>query len=118
MDDPGAVLAAQVDAWNLGDLDGFCARYAEDLVYLTARGATEGREALLEQMRRRYPDPTSMGRLSVGVRRMDVSGDLAVAVVAWSLATAEDAGSGAALLACRRGPGGWRLAQDATLSYG
>ncbi|MCB9686291.1 MAG: nuclear transport factor 2 family protein [Alphaproteobacteria bacterium] len=117
MDDPEHVLAAQVDAWNTGDLDGFCAAYAQDATYLTDRGVTRGREALLANLRQRYPDPASMGRLQVGVRQLEVSGDLATAVVDWSVATDVDSVSGAALLGFRRTEDGWRLAWDATLAF-
>ncbi|MCA9489640.1 MAG: nuclear transport factor 2 family protein [Myxococcales bacterium] len=117
MEDPEHVLATQVDAWNTGDLDGFCAAYAQDATYLTDRGVTRGREALRADLQRRYPDRSSMGRLQVGVRQLEVSGDLATAVVDWSVATAEDSVSGAALLGFRRTDEGWRLAWDATLAF-
>lgn len=117
MEDPERVLAAQVDAWNTGDLEGFCAAYAQDATYLTGVGVTRGRDALLASLRQRYPDPASMGRLQVGVRQLEVSGDLATAVVDWSVATEADSVSGAALLGFRRSGEGWRLAWDATLAF-
>ena len=53
-----ARLGAQRDAWNRGDLDGFCADYADDAVFLSPSGLTRGRAEVLA----RYRSPSFIGR--------------------------------------------------------
>lgn len=109
-----ATLAAQVDAWNRGDLDAFCALYTEDCVYVAASGAVRGRDALRDGYRARYGDGGGLGVLSVDVTDVDCRGDVATVVVAWSLRAAATHG-GRALLVLARTPDGWRVARDATV---
>jgi peptidoglycan/xylan/chitin deacetylase (PgdA/CDA1 family)/ketosteroid isomerase-like protein len=126
-----AVLAAQAEAWNAGDLEAFCAVYAEDAAYVSPTGVTRGREAILSRYRERYPDRAAMGTLSFElvetrpVAGVEVSllGDAkpgrvhGVSVVArWRLAYADrDPAEGWTLLVLRRRGDGWEMVQDASL---
>jgi hypothetical protein len=61
-----AVLAAQVEAWNRGDLEGFMAGYwrSPDLVFCSGATVTRGWEDTLSRYRRRYQsEGHEMGRL-------------------------------------------------------
>ncbi len=58
------VLEAQAAAWNRGDLEAFCALYAEDAVMASPNGLTRGRDAVLARYRQRYPDAAARGTLS------------------------------------------------------
>ena len=67
-----ALLEAQAAAWNRGDLDAFCAVYAEDALFATAFGLTKGRAEVLARYRTRYPDADARGTLSFEVLSVDV----------------------------------------------
>lgn len=58
-------LDAQVAAWNRGDLDSFCAGYADDAVFLSPSGITNGRQAVLDRYRAKYPTQAAMGTLTI-----------------------------------------------------
>ena len=58
------LLRKQADAWNQGDLDAFCAVYAEDAAFASPTGLTRGRTQVLTRYRQRYPDRKAMGTLS------------------------------------------------------
>ena len=126
-----SVLTTQAAAWNAGDLEAFCAVYAEDASYVSSTGVTQGRPAILERYRERYPDRAAMGTLSFEVVEarpaagveVTMLGDAApsrvhaVSVVArWRLAYVDrDAAEGWTLLVLRRRGDGWEMVQDASL---
>lgn len=113
-----ALLAAQVQAWNRGDIDGFCAGYADDAVYVSARGPTLGRAALAADYRGRFPDRDAMGALSVDPRSTSTSpgGDRVEVVARWTVErSGEPSLGGWALLVFAAREGGWRITHDATL---
>ncbi|MCB1056993.1 MAG: nuclear transport factor 2 family protein [Acidobacteria bacterium] len=118
-----ALVAEQVSAWNRGDLDAFCAGYAEDALFVSPSGLTEGREEVLARYRKRYPDRAAMGTLAIEileVRTMGESGGEPSGVVAvgkWSLGYPDkEEASGHTLLVFRPRPGGgWEIAEDASM---
>ena len=126
-----AVLATQAAAWNAGDLEAFCAVYADDASYLSPTGITRGREAILERYRERYPDPSARGALSFEVVEtrpaagveITLLGDAApgrvhgVSVVArWRLTHADrEPAEGLTLIVLRRRGDGWEMVQDASM---
>ena len=59
------VLAAQNDAWNRGDIDGFMKGYWENdsLMFIGKSGVTYGWTNTLSNYKRGYPDTASMGKL-------------------------------------------------------
>jgi uncharacterized protein (TIGR02246 family) len=126
-----AVLAEQAAAWSRGDLEAFCAHYADDAVFVSPAGITRGRQAVLDRYRARYASPQAMGTLKLeplDVREAwgnEVSpfGDAlpsrthAVTVAArWTLARAgvPDA-TGLTLLVLHRRAGTWVIVQDASM---
>lgn len=113
---PEALLQAQVDAWNTGDIPGFCALCAEDVVYVNAAGVHRGRAATEAAYLARYPDRAAMGRLSLALASLDVSGDRATALVQWRLEAAAATHGGWALLVLARRGDRWELTHDATFS--
>jgi uncharacterized protein (TIGR02246 family) len=108
-----SLLDAQVAAWNRGDLDAFCAAYADDATYVGAGAIRVGRAALLADYRARYPDGAARGHLSLEVVSIAADADRAVVVARWSLAATPPRG-GAALLVLARRAGGWQVTHDAT----
>jgi uncharacterized protein (TIGR02246 family) len=114
-----ALIAAQVDAWNLGDLEAFCAHYADDAVFLAPGGAVRGRQAIVERYRRRYPDRKTMGALSIvplDLRLAAAAGGQAALAARWALARPEQPlATGHTLIVLRRRSGRWEIVQDASL---
>jgi len=126
-----AVLAEQAAAWSRGDLDGFCAHYAEDAVFVSPSGLTRGRRAVLDRYRARYASPRAMGTLALeplDVREawgteVSAFGDAlpsrthAVTVAArWTLRReGEPDATGLTLLVLHRRGGAWVIVQDASM---
>jgi uncharacterized protein (TIGR02246 family) len=126
-----ALMAAQQEAWNRGDLEGFTSGYADDAIFISPNGITHGRQAVLERYRRSYPDSATRGKLSFEILEMRVatgiersmlddaqpSGVHAVSLVArWTLTRSGDQepATGMTLLVFHRRNGEWQLVQDAS----
>ena len=73
-----AVVQQQVAAWNKGDLEAFCAVYADDAEFVSppragnadagvaaSDGVTRGRSEVLARYKKRYPDGKAMGQLAI-----------------------------------------------------
>jgi uncharacterized protein (TIGR02246 family) len=111
-----ALLERQRQAWNSGDLEGFCAVYAEDARFLSPSGVTQGRAAVLARYQLRYPDRAAMGTLSFDVLEVrEAAGAVSVAA-RWTLSFPGKApASGHTLIVFNLQPAGWRLVQDASM---
>jgi len=126
-----AVLATQAVAWNAGDLEAFCAVYADDATYLSSTGMTRGRPAILQRYQERFPDRAAMGTLgfevvearpAAGVE-ITLLGDAApsrvhgVSLVArWRLTYPDrEPAEGLTLIVLRRRGDGWEMVQDASM---
>jgi uncharacterized protein (TIGR02246 family) len=119
-----ALLTRQAEAWNRGDLEAFCAVYAEDAAFVSPSGLTKGRAALLERYKKRYPTPEAMGTLSfefLDTRTawgMAAPADVrAVSIVArWRLDSPDKAPlAGLTLLVLKRRGDAWAIVQDASM---
>jgi peptidoglycan/xylan/chitin deacetylase (PgdA/CDA1 family) len=126
-----ALLRKQAEAWNQGDLEAFCAVYAEDAAFVSPTGLTRGRAQVLERYRKRYPDKKAMGtlsfefletRLAKGIEYSYFGDALpsrvhGVSVVArWTLAYPDKASaSGLTLLVLHRRGDGWEIVEDASM---
>jgi len=108
-------------AWNRGDLDGFCASYAEDATFVSPKGVTHGRAEVLAHYRESYPDRAAMGTLKLElleVRPAPGAQPTAASVVAhWSLTYPDrPEAAGTTLLVFHRTPdGAWKIVQDASM---
>lgn len=126
-----ALLRKQAEAWNQGDLEAFCAVYAEDAAFLSPTGLTRGRAQVLARYRQRYPDRKALGtlsfefletRLAKGIEYSAFGDALAsrvhgVSVVArWTLAYPDKApATGLTLLVLHRRSDGWEIVEDASM---
>jgi uncharacterized protein (TIGR02246 family) len=111
-----AVLDAQIAAWNRGDLEAFCALYAEDAVFASTTGLHRGRQAVLERYRKRYPERAAMGTLVFEKEDVRATADAVSIVARWRLSYRDKPeASGLTLVVMRRTPDGWRLVQDASM---
>ena len=130
-----AVIERQVAAWNRGDLEGFCADYTEDTIFISSSGRTQGRQQVLERYQRRYPDRAAQGTLDIKVldfkahdgTEISMLGDArpsrvhsATVVGRWSLDYSDnpekESATGLTLLVFARDPdGSWKIVRDASL---
>jgi len=115
-DEVEAVLERQRAAWNAGDLEGFCAVYADDCVFLSPSGLTTGRAQVLARYQKRYGQAKdTMGHLGFEVLHRQVGVDVVSLAMRWSLDVASERKSGLTLVCFAKGPTGWRLMQDASM---
>jgi uncharacterized protein (TIGR02246 family) len=119
-----AVLDRDAAAWTRGDLEAFCAAYAEDATFVTPTGLTHGRATVLERYREKYPSAKERGELSFElvearpVPAQDPSAPAAVSVVArWHLRYPDrpEATGWTLLVYHRDAAGAWRIVQDASM---
>jgi uncharacterized protein (TIGR02246 family) len=113
-----AVLAAQRDAWNRGDLDGYMAGYARDpqLVFTSGGKIRRGWQQALDAYRARYGDArATMGTLAFEILEVRAVGaDAAIVLGRWSLVDTPSAGAGVFSLVLARTRDGWRVIHDHT----
>lgn len=121
-----AFLDEQAADWTDGDLEGFCAVYADDAVFISPSGKTVGRQAIFDRYTKRYrEDGAEMGSLTLTVEdvRLSPSGDMASIAMRWALAWASrEPASGLSLITLvRQGPvdhegrAAWQIVQDASM---
>ncbi len=116
-----AVLDAQVEAWNRGDLEGFMAGYwrSPELVFCSGATLTKGWEATLERYRKRYQsEGREMGKLRFdSVEVMLLGPDAAAARGAFWLRMSDGKEPhGLFTLLLRQKDGAWRIVHDHTSS--
>jgi peptidoglycan-N-acetylglucosamine deacetylase len=126
-----SLVGTQVDAWNRGDLAAFCATYAEDASFATPSGLTQGRGAVLERYRTRYPDAAARGRLSIDILEMRFASGTEVSIYGDALPSRvhgvsvlgrwrieypdKPVASGLTLLVFRHTGDGWEIVEDASM---
>lgn len=113
-----AVLDAQRDAWNRGDLDGYMAGYARspDLVFTSGGKIRRGWQDTYAKYRAKYgSDRATMGQLAFEVLAVQPLGaDGAIVLGRWKLDGTPVAGAGVFSLALARTGEGWRIVHDHT----
>jgi beta-aspartyl-peptidase (threonine type) len=116
-----AVLDAQLEAWNRGDLEGFMATYwrSPDLVFCSGGTVTRGWDETLARYRKRYQsEGREMGRLRFdGIEVVPLGEDAALARGAWRLRMTDGKEPhGLFTLLLRRLNGAWQIVHDHTSS--
>ena len=116
-----AVLNAQVEAWNRGDLDAFMAGYwdSPDLVFFSNKAETRGWQQTLERYRATYKaEGRQMGMLDFPRLEIKVLGPEAVlARGQWRLKMPDGKEStGMTSVTFLKLPEGWRIVHDHTSS--
>ncbi len=116
-----AVLDAQVEAWNRGDLEGFMAGYwrSPELVFCSGATVTKGWQATLERYRKRYQaEGREMGTLRFeSVEVLPFGPDAAAVRGAFRLRMKDgQEPHGLFTLLVRRTDGAWRIVHDHTSS--
>lgn len=112
-----AVLNAQTEAWNKGDLEGYMAGYwkSSDLTFFSGASETAGWTKTLERYRAAYKsEGRQMGQVGFdGVRIEMLSPDAAFVRGRWKLNMSDGKQPhGQFTLLMRRMPDGWRIIHD------
>ena len=112
-----AVLNAQVDAWNRGDIDGFMNGYvrSDNLEFVSGGKVTRGWRTVRDRYHRKYDNAAKMGRLTFSDIKYDSLNARHVIVLGrWSLRRKNDNPHGSFELIFRHTPAGWRIVHDHT----
>jgi len=124
-----AVIQAQQDAWNRGDIDGFMTGYARGLrqsgsdrrsgsdstTFVSEDTITRGWQTVRDRYKKKYSDREKMGTLTFSdLEIISLSRDAAIALGRWKLKRAKDTPHGRFTLIFRRLPEGWRIVHDHT----
>jgi beta-aspartyl-peptidase (threonine type) len=112
-----AVLRAQVDAWNRGDIGAFMEHYwkSDNLTFSSRGKMMRGWQATLDSYRKRYPTREKMGRLKLDGLEITPLGDSAAMVLGeWKVDRANEPVGGNFTLVVRKIDGQWVIVHDHT----
>jgi len=112
-----AVLNAQQNAWNLGDVDTFLQGYwrSPELTFSGTGGIARGWEGVLARYKEHYPNREAMGQLEFsGLETRFLGQDAALVLGHWHLARQKGDVGGVFSLVFERFPEGWRIIHDHT----
>jgi uncharacterized protein (TIGR02246 family) len=112
-----AVLHAQQDAWNRGDIDGFMSGYARSglTTFVSEDAVRRGWETVRARYLKKYSDRAKMGLLTFSdLEIMPLDSDSAVVLGRWKLKRAQDRPHGRFTLIFRKTADGWRIVHDHT----
>jgi ketosteroid isomerase-like protein len=112
-----AIIQAQQEAWNRGDIDGFMNGYArsKSTIFVSEDTVTRGWQTVRDRYRKKYSDREKMGTLEFS--ELEIKGlgiDSAVALGRWKLKRAKDQPHGRFTLIFRKTADGWRIVHDHT----
>ena len=113
------VMAAQVAAWNRGDIDGFMEGYARSdaTEFVSADKITRGWQTVRDRYRKKYDSREKMGRLTFSdIKVTALSANAAIVLGRWRLVRQTDKPHGIFTLLFRRAAAGWRIVHDHTSS--
>jgi uncharacterized protein (TIGR02246 family) len=114
-----AVLDAQRDAWNKGDIEGFMDGYdrSDNTVFVSGDNVTRGWKTVLERYKKNYDTPDKMGKLTFSDLEVNMlSKDTAVVIGKWRLKRSNDDPHGRFTLIFKKTGHGWRIIHDHTSS--
>jgi beta-aspartyl-peptidase (threonine type) len=113
-----AVLAAQVEAWNRGDLEAFMHGYwnSPELTFFSGKDITAGWLATLDRYRKRYQsEGHEMGHLAFHDLSVTLAGQAHANVRGrWHLETSKETLDGLFTLLFHKTAEGWRIVHDHT----
>lgn len=114
-----AVLYAQRDAWNRGDVTEYMDGYvrSEDTVLVSGDNVTRGWQTVLDRYKKNYNSREKMGTLTFSDLETTLIGtDAAIVLGRWHLKRAGDEPHGRFTLIFRKTKQGWRIIHDHTSS--
>ena len=110
-----AVLAAQIQAWNRGDLEGYMDGYdrSTNTEFVGGDTITRGWQTVLDRYRKNYSSREKMGVLTFSDLEITIlSKDAALVLGRWHLKRATDEPHGTFSLLFRKTKAGWRIVHD------
>ena len=110
-----AVLDAQRDAWNRGDIEGYMDGYARSpkTEFVGGDSISRGWQTVLERYKKIYNSREKMGSLTFSeVEITLLSNDAALVLGRWRLKRANDEPHGTFTLLFRKTKAGWRIVHD------
>src|ERR1700752_2105569 len=108
-----AVLEAQKEAWNNGDMDGY--ERSENTVFVSGDSVSHGWQTVHDHYKKSYDTREKMGTLSFSDLEITMLGtDSAVVLGTWRLQRASDEPHGRFTLVFRLTKNGWRIIHDHT----
>lgn len=111
-----SLIERQVAAWNRGDLEGFCAGYSENAVFVSPSGITHGRAEVLARYQKKYGgQPETMGQLALEPLDVRPSSDQVSVVAKWTLTWSDHQATGSTLVVFQRNGTGWSIVHDASM---
>jgi uncharacterized protein (TIGR02246 family) len=114
-----AVLDAQRDAWNRGDIEGYMDGYArsEDTVFVSGDNVNRGWQTVLDRYKKNYNSREKMGTLTFSdIEITPIGNDAAIVLGRWHLQRAKDEPHGRFTLIFRKTKQGWKIVHDHTSS--
>jgi uncharacterized protein (TIGR02246 family) len=114
-----AVLDAQRDAWNRGDIEGYMDGYehSEDTVFVSGDNLTRGWQTVHDRYKKNYDSREKMGTLTFSdLEITPIGNDTAIVLGRWHLQRAKDEPHGRFTLILRRTKQGWKIVHDHTSS--
>src|SRR5262249_12159208 len=114
-----AVLDAQRDAWNRGDIEAYMDGYdrSNDTVFVSGDNVNRGWQTVFDRYKRTYDSREKMGTLTFSdLDTRLLSNDTAVVIGRWHLQRANDEPHGRFTLIFRRTRRGWKIIHDHTSS--
>ncbi|PYS70309.1 MAG: DUF4440 domain-containing protein [Acidobacteria bacterium] len=112
-----AVIEAQRDAWNKGDIDGYMDGYdrTEATVFISGDNVTHGWQTVRDRYKKNYDTREKMGQLTFSDLEFTVLGKDHVSVVGrWLLKRTSDEPHGRFTLIFKKTSKGWRIIHDHT----
>jgi len=111
-----ALLDRQAAAWSRGDIDAFCAVYADDAVFVSPSGVTKGKAEVVARYRKKYPTAEAMGKLTLTPLDVRETADSVSVAAKWTLEyPGKPAATGHTVVVFQRWNGQWRIVHDASL---
>ena len=110
-----AVLDAQRDAWNRGDLEGYMDGYDRSLntEFVSGDRINRGWQAVLDRYKKNYNSREKMGVLTFSEIEITLlSKNVALVLGRWRLKRANDEPHGTFTLLFRKTKAGWRIVHD------
>ena len=114
-----AVLDAQRDAWNRGDIEGYMDGYARSpkTEFVGGDSISRGWQTVLDRYKKNYNSREKMGTLTFSeVEITLLSKDAALVLGRWRLKRANDEPHGTFTLLFRKTKAGWKIVHDHTSS--
>lgn len=114
-----AVLDAQRDAWNRGDIDGYMEGYARSntTVFISGDSVTRGWQTVRDRYKKGYDSREKMGTLTFSDLEVSLlNSTTAIVIGHWQLQRTKDEPKGRFTLIFKRLKTGWRIVHDHTSS--